>query len=323
MNAPRVSFVVISHDRRDQVKALIESAYRSERVPDEFIVVDNASQDDTVGMLAREFPGVRVIANKENFMGAYAVNQGILAAGGEFVYVSADDNVIDPQCIGALTDALLSRTDALLVAPVMYYYDEPDRVWFAGCGLNLLTGLTWFATEPPAEDIVETVCAPNCYMIRRSVLSSIGGQDHEAFPFHHEEPDFSFRAAKIGFRSYVVRAAREWHKTPVPKRRPLVGSGDFCIDDQERAYYHARSRALLARRHATWPQRAAYFTLFFPSTVAAYVVICTLWSRAHARAALAFVRGSRDGVTMKLPDPPPPLLSPIASLAHSDVEAAR
>ncbi|MEO6835010.1 MAG: hypothetical protein ABI231_03770, partial [Candidatus Tumulicola sp.] len=219
-----------------------------------------------------------------------------------------DDNVIDPRCIAVLGDAIANRPDAGLVAPVMYYYDAPERVWFAGCHVNLLTGLTRFFTELPRDRYVETACAPNCYMIRRSVLSSIGGQDHATFPFHHEEADFSFRAAQCGLKSYVVRGAREWHKTPVPKRRPIVGSGDLSIDDPRRAYYHARSRALLARRHASWPVRAAFFGLFFPPTVAAYVAICAVTSRGHGRTSLAFVRGAFEGSTMPLPDPPPPML---------------
>ena len=321
MTGATITFVVVSHNRRDQVKSLLESALRGERVPDEFIVVDNASKDDTVAMLRREFPAVRVIANAENFMGSYAVNQGIAAARGEFVYVTADDNVVDPQCIRALGEAMAARTDAGLIAPVMYYYDAPERIWFAGCDVNVLTGLTRFATEAPSDEIVETACAPNCYMIRRSVLESIGGQDYATFPFHHEEADFSFRAAEIGFKSYVARDAREWHKTPVPKRRPIVGSGDFSIDDPDRAYYHARSRALLARRHAAWPVRTVFFALFFPPTVAAYAAICAVASRAHLRTAGAFVRGAFDGLRMPLPPAPPPLLSPAASsaLVDSDV----
>ena len=309
MSDPKITFAIVSHNRRDQVKALIESALAGDRVPDEIVVVDNNSSDDTVAMLAREFPAVRTIANKENFMGSYAVNQGIAAATGEFVYVSADDNVVDQGCIGALAAAMSARPDAGLIAPVMYYYDAPDRIWFAGCDVNLLTGLTRFATALPADPIVETTCAPNCYMIRRSLLRTIGGQDYAVFPFHHEEADFSFRAAKAGFKSYVARDAREWHRTPVPKRRPLIGSGDFSVDDPARAYYHARSRALLPRRHAAWPVRAAFFVLFFAPTVAAYAAICAFESRAHARASLAFVRGALEGVTMRLPDPPPPLLA--------------
>lgn len=308
MNDPTIAFAVVSHNRRDQVKALIESALAGDRVPDEIIVVDNNSSDGTVAMLARDFPAVRTIANAENFMGSYAVNQGIAAASCELVYVSADDNVVDEGCLGALARAMLARPDAGLIAPVMYYADAPQRIWFAGCDLNLLTGLTRFATEPPAQPIVETACAPNCYMIRRSLLTSIGGQDYAAFPFHHEEADFSFRAAKAGFKSYVARDAREWHRTPVPKHRPLIGSGDFSVDDPKRAYYHARSRALLPRRHASWPVRAAFFGLFFLPTIAAYAAICAVKSRAHGRASLAFARGAIDGLTMPLPAPPPPLL---------------
>ncbi|HEY5425339.1 MAG TPA: glycosyltransferase family 2 protein [Candidatus Tumulicola sp.] len=309
MSQAKISFVAISYNRRDQVKSLLESVYRGDRVPDEVIVVDNASRDDTVGMLAREFPNVRVIANAENFMGSYAVNQGIVAATSEFVYVTADDNVVDPHCIGELAEVMASLPDAGLVAPVMYYYDAPERVWFAGCDVNMLTGLTRFFVETPRERYVETTCMPNCYMVRRRMLESIGGQDHATFPFHHEEADFSFRAAKAGYASYVARDAREWHKTPVPKHRPIVGSGDFSIDDPDRAYYHARSRALLARRHAGLPVRIAFFTLFFPPTVAAYVAICAVTSRAHGRTSLAFIRGALHGLTMPLPDPPPPLLA--------------
>jgi len=317
MNEPQITFSIVSHNRRDQVKALIESALAGDCVPDEIIVVDNNSSDGTVAMLERDFPTVRTIANRENFMGSYAVNQGIAAASGEFVYVSADDNVIDKGCIGTLAAAMRARPDAGLIAPVMYYFDAPERIWFAGCDVNMLTGLTRFATQPPPEPIVETTCAPNCYMIRRSLLRAIGGQDYAAFPFHHEEADFSFRAATAGFKSYVAREAREWHRTPVPKRRPLIGSGDFSVDDPARAYYHARSRALLARRHARWPARAAFFTLFFPPTVAAYAVICAVESRAHGRASLAFVRGAFDGLRMPLPDPPPPLLPAAGSAARS------
>jgi GT2 family glycosyltransferase len=270
--------------------------------------VDTASKDDTVEMLAREFPGVLTIANRQNFMGSYAVNQGIVAATGEYVYVTADDNVVDPECFGALEAAMDAQPDAGLMAPVMYYYDEPERLWFAGCDLNLTTGLTRFATELPNDEIVETACAPNCYLIRRSLLSSIGGQDYATFPFHHEEADFSFRAAKVGLKSYVARNAREWHRTPVPKHRPLVGSGDYSVDDPDRAYYHARARAFLARRHADWGQRAIFFSLFFLPTIAAYAAICAVESRSHVRASLAFVRGAFDGLRLRLPDPPPPLL---------------
>ena len=308
MSVPSVSVVVVSYNRQEQVRALLESVYRGDLIPEEIIVVDNASRDGTVEMLERDFPNVRVIANRENFMGSHAVNQGIAAANGEFVYATADDNVIDPKCLSALRDAMASLPDAGLVAPVMYFYDAPERVWFAGCELSMLTGLTRFFTDLPREACVETACAPNCYMIRRRVLASIGGQDVATFPFHHEEADWSFRAAKIGFKSYVARAAREWHKTPVPKRRPLIGSGDFSIDDPDRAYFHARSRALLARRHANAGQRAAFFTLFFPATVAAYAAICAFSSRARLHTSWAFLRGAFAGLTMTLPKAPPPLL---------------
>jgi GT2 family glycosyltransferase len=304
----KTTFTVVSHNRSDQVKRLLESVLAGDKVPEELIVVDNASSDDTLEMLAREFPQVRVIANRENFMGSYAVNQGIAAATGDFVFASADDNVLDPGCVRELYEAMASHPDAALVAPVMYFYDEPTRIWYAGCDLDMTTGLTNFLRDLPKEKVVETTCAPNCYMVRRSVLTVIGGQDVATFPFHHEEADWSFRASEAGFKNYVARDAREFHRTPVPKYRSPIGSGDFSIDDPKRAYYHARSRALLARRHAKGASKVVFFAVFYPATVLAYIAICAIESPQHVRTSLAFLRGAFDGVVMKLPPPPPPLL---------------
>ncbi|MEO7202982.1 MAG: glycosyltransferase family 2 protein [Candidatus Tumulicola sp.] len=314
----KTTFTMVSYNRRDQVKDLLQSVLAGDKVPEELIVVDNASSDGTVEMLARDFPQVRVIANRENLMGSMAVNQGIAAATGEFVFASADDNVVDRGCVRELYDAMLSHPDAALVAPVMYFYDAPDRIWYAGCDLNITTGLTNFLTEIPKEKVVETTCAPNCYMVRRSVLQTIGGQDVATFPFHHEEADWSFRASEAGFKNYVARDAREFHRTPVPKYKSPIGSGDFSIDDPMRAYYHARSRALLARRHAKGLSKAAFFAFFYPATVLAYVLICAVQSKQHVKTSVAFVRGAIHGLTMTLPPPPPPLLDKNGAPAPSN-----
>jgi GT2 family glycosyltransferase len=308
-SASTVGFVTISYNRREQLRSLLTSVYAGRLVPNEIVVVDNASQDGTIEMLARDFPGVRVIANSENRLASYAANQGLRVTTSDYVYLTADDNVVDVGCIAELRKAMDAIPDAGIVTPVMYYYDASERVWFAGVTLDMLTGITRFATELPGGAYAETSCAPNCFMIRRTLLERIGGLDLDAFPFHHEEADFSFRAAKSGFKTYVVRDAREWHRTPVPKRRPVIGSGDYSIDDPRRAYFHARSRALLARRHAAWPVRAIFFTLFFPLTVVAYSTICFVHSRQRAKTSLAFVRGAVDGITMRLPDPPPPMFA--------------
>ena len=139
-------------------------------------------------------------------------------------------------------------------------------------------------------------------------VQTIGGQDVATFPFHHEEADWSFRATEAGFKNYVARDAREFPSNAVPEISSPIGSGDFSIDDPMRAYYHARSRALLARRHAKGFRRLVFFSLFYPATVLAYALICAVQSKQHVETSTAFVRGAIDGFTMKLLPPPPPLL---------------
>ena len=266
MSAPSISVVVVSYNRRDQVKSLLESVYRGDLVPHEIIVVDNASRDGTVEMLARDFPDVRVIANRENYMGSHAVNQGIAAAAGEFVYATADDNVVDEHCLsGAARRDGSSFPDAGLVAPVMYFYDEPGRVWFAGCDVSMLTGLTRFFTDMPREASVETACAPNCYMVRRSVLRvdrRPGRRSLSRSITKKPTGRFAQRPSVLRVTSRATRASgtrrrfQSGARSSVPAIfRSTTRSARTFTRDRARCW-HGGTRAAA--------QRAAFFAAFFP-----------------------------------------------------------
>jgi GT2 family glycosyltransferase len=88
---PTVSIAILNYQRRDVLRGALESA-RAQRFPVvEILAVDNGSTDDSVGMVRREFPDVRVVALDDN-VGAAARNAGVAAAKGEIV-VTLDNDV--------------------------------------------------------------------------------------------------------------------------------------------------------------------------------------------------------------------------------------
>jgi len=308
VNPVEVSVVVVTHNRLHYLLPLLNSIMQNTMKPQEIIVVDNASTDGTYEAVTSAFPSVRFIRNPENYLVARACNIGIKVSQGRFILLIADDNVLAPGCIYELYATFQGREDAALVGPRMYFYDDPDRIWFANATLSLWTGLSHFPKTQGDPVVVVRNGIPNCFMVRRSVLETVGLLDDVVFPFHHEEADLYFRCRAAGYEAYVNPAAIEWHRVPLPGagRVPVIGSGDFNVDDPSRTYLHARARPLLARRHASVAQRVCYFTFFFPLTVSLYCVIafCSAKRGQRLNNTKAFLRGSLAGLVMALPKPP-------------------
>ena len=87
----RCTVVVVSYNSAADLLGLLASLKVAAPEDDlRVMVVDNASSDDTLAILGREFPDVRAIANERNLGFATAVNQG-LATVGTALALRADD----------------------------------------------------------------------------------------------------------------------------------------------------------------------------------------------------------------------------------------
>jgi GT2 family glycosyltransferase len=107
---PRVSLVILTHERLAEVTRTLEHAVALPDAP-AIIVVDNGSRDGTAAAVTRRFPSVSVVALPDN-RGAAGRNEGARRAASPFVAFSDDDTWWAP---GALTRAadLLERHDNL------------------------------------------------------------------------------------------------------------------------------------------------------------------------------------------------------------------
>jgi GT2 family glycosyltransferase len=72
----------------------------------EVIAIDNASADDSMGIIRSECPEARLIVNRTNRGFSGAVNQGIAAAGGELVLLLNPDAFLESDYVTRLVEAL-------------------------------------------------------------------------------------------------------------------------------------------------------------------------------------------------------------------------
>src|SRR3954466_12029933 len=89
---PRVTLAILAYNRCDAVRDTLRRMLEDLDYPGELepIVVDNASTDGTVDVLAQEFPAVRVIRTERN-IGASAWNRALAAGMGDWFLILDDD----------------------------------------------------------------------------------------------------------------------------------------------------------------------------------------------------------------------------------------
>ena len=104
MSDDRVSVVVITHERRDELhRTLCRLAQLPERPP--VVVVDNGSQDGTADMVREHHPDVLLLALEDN-LGAVGRNVGVAAVTTPYVAFCDDDTWYDAGALSCAADVL-------------------------------------------------------------------------------------------------------------------------------------------------------------------------------------------------------------------------
>ena len=89
----KLSIIIVSWNVAEKLRENLKEIYFSDLDKSDFevFVVDNNSRDDTVDIVKKEFPQVKLIANSENFGFAKANNQAIKQAQGEYILLLNPD----------------------------------------------------------------------------------------------------------------------------------------------------------------------------------------------------------------------------------------
>ena len=94
---PSISVVIPTLNRSISLKRALNSVLSQSYQPEEIIVVDNGSTDDTEEMIKSQFPQVKILRQRKLGVSA-ARNKGIKASKGDWVaFLDSDDEWCAPK----------------------------------------------------------------------------------------------------------------------------------------------------------------------------------------------------------------------------------
>jgi glycosyltransferase involved in cell wall biosynthesis len=194
----RVSVVIPTRDVARYLGEAIDSVLGQSRPPDELVVVDDGSLDETSAVLAGY--GERITAIRQSRLGnASAVNRGIASVGGDYVAFLDADDLWTPEKL-AVQVPLLERDERLdAVFGLVQQFLSPDAD-------PTLAGEVVIPREPQPG-----ISRP-AMLIRRSALDRVGPFDEGRS--NGDFTDWYARALEEGLESHVphvVVARRRIH----------------------------------------------------------------------------------------------------------------
>lgn len=216
-----LSTIIVSWNTQAPLRdCLISIGNPAETIGTEIILVDNASTDNTVEMVARDFPQVKLICNPTNVGFGAANNRGIRASSGRYILFLNSDTIVPP---GALTELVRFMDDHPRAAACSPRLARPDgnaqAFAFGGDptpGYLFARGWTRLFLHRPLHDwetriaqVVDWVSAA-CLMTRREALEQMRGFNEDFF-MYFEDNDLCLRLRRAGWQIWYNPAVTITH----------------------------------------------------------------------------------------------------------------
>ena len=292
---PLVSIVIPTYNRKEKLIRLIGSIQESDYKNLEIIVVDDSCTDGTYDTIKKIFPNIQIVRNEKELLLAGSRNVGIRHATGKYIFLIDDENVVDKYCISRLKDVLEKDNALGMVGPIMYYLQNPDKVWWAGTERNMTTSKTILNNK--IEKIKKCKDVPNAFMIKKDIVDNIGFFDEETFSVHYDEADFGERMRRYGYHIVCDPKAKVWHDIP----EGIESLTRFRhVHNNTRAYYAARNRIMFHKKYSTRLQFILFIFIFNWVMTCYYITIIltdtSLKYNTRIGITNSYIKGIIDGI---------------------------
>lgn len=219
--AVKVAVVILNWNGKALLEQFLPSVVKfSEEA--KIYVADNASTDDSVPFLKKEFAEISIIQNRENGGFAKGYNEALEHIKEDIFILLNSDVEVTPQWIPPILTEFQKSKNIAAIQPKILNYRKKDHFEYAGAaggyldkfGYPFCRGRIFNSVEKDEgqyDDVQQIFWASGaCFAIRKEDFFSAGGFDEDFFA-HQEEIDLCWRLFNRGKLIKYVGASRVYH----------------------------------------------------------------------------------------------------------------
>lgn len=221
-NQSKISIIVLNYNGIRFLKTCFDSLRTTTYPNVEFMMVDNASEDDSVAFVGENYPEVKIVEAGGNIGYSAGNNLGIKHAEGDFVLLLNNDVEVTPGWLEPIMEEFQSDVSIGAVQPKIRHMINRDEFEYAGAsggfmdiyGFPFLRGRLFYTIEKDTGQYDENMdlfwASGASIAIRKSVLDETGGLDDD-FVHHMEEIDLCWRMLLMGYRLRIRTDSLIYH----------------------------------------------------------------------------------------------------------------
>lgn len=259
----KLSVVILNWNGEKLLKEFLPSVVLNTQGDEvEVVVVDNGSDDSSLGVLEKYFPDVKTMALDKNYGFAEGYNRAIAEIDSDFITLLNSDVETPEGWWQPLLSFMEANPDAGACQPKILSFRDKDMFEYAGAAGGLLDKLGYPYCRGRLFDKIEkdegqydsspadvAWASGAALTVRRDAYLKVGGLDNRFFA-HMEEIDLCCRMWNAGYRVCVVPESKVYH----------VGGASLAQGNPQKTYLNFRNNLLLL--HKNLPQKRGKKVLF-------------------------------------------------------------
>jgi glycosyltransferase involved in cell wall biosynthesis len=200
-NNPRLCVVLPNYNHGHCIERALQALVDQDRPPDEIIVIDDASTDDSQGVIerfSRSSVPVRLLVNERNLGVAWSLQRGLLASQAHYVYFAAADDWVLPQFFSFAIKTLEGHPDVGFFCGDAVLLDAKTHAFY---GYRPIVRPLYRAGRVGREQALELLrTADNWILTGSTVFRRDGLMTEGGFDIHLESFADGFLARKIALK---------------------------------------------------------------------------------------------------------------------------
>lgn len=293
----KCSIIILNWNGADMLRQFLPSVITHTTPPEcEVIVADNGSTDNSLSVLANEFPSIRTIVLDKNYGFAEGYNKAIEQIDSEYVVLLNSDVEVPKGWLQPLLTYMDTHPTIGAVQPKIHSWHKRNYFEHAGAAGGYLSilgypycrGRRFGKTEEDKgqyDTILDNIewTSGACMCVRTNLYKELRGLD-AAFFAHMEEIDLCWRMRNKGWKLACVTDSIVYH----------LGGGSLHYDNPRKTYLNFRNNLLMIYKNKSFP----WFVLsirFFLDYAAAIMFLLT----GRAQSAKAVCEARRDYKQMR------------------------
>lgn len=246
MQLPSVAVVILNWNGRNFLERFLPSVVQSTYPNLQLVVADNASTDDSVSFLQKQYPAVNIIQNSINEGFAKGYNTVLKKVNADYYVLLNSDIEVTPGWIEPVIELLEKDPKIAACQPKLLSWHEKNKFEYAGAcggwidkyGYPFSRGRIFDICEEDKgqyDDVAPVFWASGAaFFVRSSVFKEMSGFDDYFFA-HQEEIDLCWRMQLAGYKIFVCPQSVVFH----------VGGGTLPKGNSRKTFLNFRNNLIM------------------------------------------------------------------------------